>query len=86
MQTKPTGVAGPESPDASVAQPPQTVAQGHAVIALLMERVDVLEERVNPGSNNLSKPPLSNGPGQMNRINRRRPSSDGDVNSAQRLR
>ena len=69
-----------------MAQPPQAVAECHAVIALLMERVKVLEERVNLVSNNSSKPPSSNGPGQMNRINRRRPSSAGDVAPAQRLR
>ena len=67
MQTKPTGVAGPKLPDAAMAQLPQTVAECHAVIALLMERVKVLEERVNLDSNNSSKPPSSNGPGQMNR-------------------
>ena len=73
MQTKPTGVAGPESPDASMAQLRQTVAECHAVIALLMERVKVLEERVNLVSNNSSKP-SSNGPSQMNRVNLRRSS------------
>ena len=52
-------------------QLPQTVAQCHAVIALLMERVKLLEERVNLDSNNSSKPPSSNGPGQMNRAQRR---------------
>ena len=54
-----------------MAQLPQTVAECHAVIALLMERVKVLEERVNLDSNNSSKPPSSNGPGQMNRAQRR---------------
>ena len=68
-----------------MAQLRQTVAECHAVIALLMERVKVLEERVNLVSNNSSKP-SSNGPSQMNRINRRRPSSAGDVAPAQRLR
>ena len=71
MQTKSTGTAGPESPDAAMAQLPQTVAECHAVIALLLERVKVLEERVNLDSNNSSKPPSSNGPGQMNRAQRR---------------
>ena len=36
-----------------------------------MERVKLLEERVNLDSNNSSKPPSSNGPGQMNRVQRR---------------
>ena len=54
-----------------MAQLPQTVAECHAVIALLMERVKVLEERVNLDSNNSSRPPSSNGPGQMNRAQRR---------------
>ena len=31
----------------AIAQLPQTVAECHAVIALLMERVKLLEERVN---------------------------------------
>ena len=71
MQTKSTGTAGPESQDAAMAQLPQTVAECHAVIALLLERVKVLEERVNLDSNNSSKPPSSNGPGQMSRAQRR---------------
>ena len=71
MQTKPTGAAGAESPNVAIAQLPQTVAECHAVIALLMERVKLLEERVNLDSNNSSKPPSSNGPGQMNRVQRR---------------
>lgn len=47
-------------------QLPQTAPECHAVIALLLERVKVLEERVNLDSNNSSKPPSSNGPCQMN--------------------
>ena len=54
-----------------MAQLPQTVAECHAVIALLLERVKVLEERVNLDSNNSSKPSSSNGPGQMSRAQRR---------------
>jgi transposase len=54
-----------------MAQLPQTVPECHAVIVLLLERVKVLEERVNLDSNNSSKPPSSNGPGQMNRAQRR---------------
>jgi transposase len=54
-----------------MAQLPQTVPECHAVIALLMERVKLLEERVNLDSNNSSRPPSSNGPGKMNRAQRR---------------
>ena len=54
-----------------MAQLPQTVPECHAVIALLMERVKLLEERVNLDSNNSSKPPSSNGPGQLSRVQRR---------------
>jgi transposase len=54
-----------------MAQLPQTVPECHAVIALLLERVKLLEERVNLDSNNSSKPPSSNGPGSMNRAQRR---------------
>ena len=54
-----------------MAQLPQTLPECHAVIALLLERVKVLEERVNLNSNNSSKPPSSNGLGQMNRAQRR---------------
>ena len=71
MQTKPTGLLNPESPNAAMAQLPQTVPECHAVIALLMERVKLLEERVNLDSNNSSKPPSSNGPGQLSRVQRR---------------
>jgi transposase len=46
------------------------VPECHAVIALLMERVKWLQERVNLDSNNSSKPPSSNGPGQMKRVQR----------------
>ena len=52
-------------------QMPQTVPECHAVIAQLVERVKLLQERVNLDSNNSSKPPSSNGPGQMNRAQRR---------------
>ena len=54
-----------------MAQLPQTVPECHAVIAQLLQRVKVLEERVNLDSNNSSKPPSSNGPGSMNRAQRR---------------
>jgi transposase len=54
-----------------MAQLPQTVPECHAVIAQLLERVKLLEERVNLDSNNSSKPPSSNGPGRMNRAQRR---------------
>ena len=52
-------------------QMPQTVPECHAVIAQWVERVKLLQERVNLDSNNSSKPPSSNGPGQMNRAQRR---------------
>ena len=42
--------------DAGLAQLPQTVPECHAVITLLIERVKLLEERVNLDSNNSSKP------------------------------
>jgi transposase len=54
-----------------MAQLPQTVPECHAVIVLLIERVKLLEERVNLDSNNSSKPPSSNGPGKPNRTHRR---------------
>ena len=44
-------------------QMPQTVPECHAVIAQLVERVKLLQERVNLDSNNSSKPPSSNRPG-----------------------
>jgi hypothetical protein len=47
------------------------VPECHAVIALLIERVKLLEERINLDSNNSSKPPSSNGPGKPNRAQRR---------------
>jgi transposase len=50
---------------------PLTVPECHALIAQLLERVKLLEERVNLDSNNSSKPPSSNGPGSMNRAQRR---------------
>jgi transposase len=56
---------------AGLTQLPQTVAECHAVIAVLIERVKLLEERVNLDSNNSSKPPSSNGPGTLNRAQRR---------------
>jgi transposase len=71
VQIKPANAAQVESPGVAVAQLPQTVPQCHAVIALLIERVKVLEERVNLDSNNSSKPPSSNGPGKLNRAQRR---------------
>lgn len=60
-----------ESPDLAAAQLPQTVPECHAVIAQLLERVKRLEERISLDSNNSSKPPSSNGPGSMNRVQRR---------------
>ena len=60
------------------AELPQSLAECHAVIqsqALLVNelqaRVMVLEERVSLNSNNSSKPPSSDGPGQLNRAQRR---------------
>jgi transposase len=50
---------------------PQTVAECHAVIAQLVERVRWLEERVTLDSSNSSKPPSSNGPGQPKQAPRR---------------
>jgi len=55
----------------AAAQLPRTVPECHAVIAQLMERVKLLEERINLDSNNSSKPPSSNGPGSANRAQRR---------------
>jgi len=57
--------------DAGLAQLPQTVPECHAVIALLIERVKLLEERVKLDSSNSSKPPSSDGPGKLNRAQRR---------------
>jgi hypothetical protein len=54
-----------------MAQLPQPVPECHAVIAQLLERVKLLEERANLDANNSSKPPSSNGPGSMNRAQRR---------------
>lgn len=62
----------PMSPaEGGVGQLPQTVPECHAVIAWLIERVKLLEERVSPDSSNSSKPPSSNGPGRLNRAQRR---------------
>lgn len=55
----------------AMVQLPQTVAECHAVISLLMERVKVLEERVHLDSKNSSKPPSSDGPASGNRARRR---------------
>ena len=71
MQIKPVNAAQTESPTVAVAQLPQTVPECHVVIAQLVERVKLLEERVNLDSNNSSKPPSSNGPGKLNRAQRR---------------
>ena len=60
-----------ESPDLAAVQPPQTVPECHAVIAQLLERVKLLEERISLDSNNSSEPPSSNGPGSMTRTQRR---------------
>jgi len=71
VQTEPTNAVPVQSPDLAVAQLPLTVPECHAVIAQLIERVKLLEERVNLDSNNSSKPPSSNGPGRPNRAQRR---------------
>jgi transposase len=71
VRIKPTNPAQIESPVVEAAQLPQTVPECHAVITQLMERVRLLEERVNLDSNNSSKPPSSNGPGHQNRAQRR---------------
>ena len=71
MQSNPTKAERVESPDLAMMPMPQTVPECHAVIAQLIERVKLLQERVNLDSNNSSKPPSSNGPGQMNRAQRR---------------
>ena len=71
MQVKPSSKILVDPPNAVVAQLPQTVPECHAVIAMLVERVKVLEERINLDSSNSSKPPSSNGPGKLNRAQRR---------------
>jgi hypothetical protein len=50
------------------------VPECHAVIALWIECVKLLEERINPDSDNSSNPPSSNGPGKPHRA--QRPASD----------
>lgn len=54
-----------------MAQLPQTVPECHLVIEQLMERVKLLEERVNLDSKNSSKSPSSDGPASGNRAQRR---------------
>jgi transposase len=71
VQSKPASAAQIESPSVVMAQLPQTVAECHAVIAQLLQRVKLLEERVNLDSSNSSKPPSSDGPGKGNRAQRR---------------
>lgn len=71
MQSQPTDAATPQSPDLGEAQLPLTVPACHALIGQLIERIKRLEERVKLDSNNSSKPPSSNGPGQPNRAARR---------------
>lgn len=71
MQVKPSSKILVDPLNAVVAQLPQTVPECHAVIAMLVERVKVLEERINLDSSNSSKPPSSNGPGKLNRAQRR---------------
>jgi transposase len=71
VKIKPTIAAEVESPSAVAAQLPQTVPECHAVIQRLLERVKLLEERVSLDSNNSSKPPSSDGPGKLNRAQRR---------------
>ena len=60
-----------ESPELAAAQLPQTLPECHAVIAQLVERVKLLEERISLDSSNSSKPPSSNGPDSANRAQRR---------------
>jgi len=71
VQTKPASATRVESPALAAAQLPQTLLECHAVITQLLERVKLLEERINLDSNNSSKPPSSNGPGGGNRAQRR---------------
>ena len=71
MQTKLASATRVELADLAAAQLPQTVPECHAVIAQLLERVKLLEERISLDSNNSSKPPSSNGPGSSNRAQRR---------------
>jgi transposase len=71
VQTQPTSAVPSESPSVAAAPLPQTVAECHAVIAQLMQRVRVLEEQVHLNSSNSSKPPSSDGPGRGNRAARR---------------
>ena len=71
MQTKPASEARVGSPELTTAQLPQTVAECHAVIAALLQRLKLLEERVNLDSRNSSKPPSSDGPASSNRRQRR---------------
>lgn len=49
---------------------PQTVPACHELIQQLMQRLSVLEERVNLNSRNSSKPPSSDGPGTPPRASR----------------
>jgi transposase len=78
MQTLPPVAKLVESPDVAKVQLPLTVQECHAVItqqaqqlAELASKVQVLQERINLDSNNSSKPPSSNGPGHLNRAQRR---------------
>ena len=71
MQIKPITSLQVELPAVAALQLPQTLPECHAVITQLLERVKLLEERVNLDSNNSSKPPSSNGPGKLNRAQRR---------------
>jgi len=71
VQSKPTSAAPVGSPDGTMEQLPQTVAECHTVIAQLIERVKLLEERIRLDSSNSSKPPSSDGPGRPNRAQRR---------------
>ena len=57
---------------------PQTLPECHALISAqelklseLQAQVQLLQERINLDSNNSSKPPSGNGPGQKNKSNRR---------------
>ncbi len=71
MQIEPSVLEQLESPNAALAQLPQTVAECHAVIIELFKRVKLLEERSKLDSNNSSKLPSCDGPGKPNRAQRR---------------
>ena len=74
----PSAPASPQDPPAPSCAKPATLAQCHEVIdtlgrelAQLREQLAWLQERMKLDSRNSSKPPSSNGPGSMNRSQRR---------------